>query len=113
MTRVSIADVLGTVTVDLWGYEFEVQKVTRSAKERLQPLNEKIDEAEDDDQWIAAVGAVWDERLKPADGKRTKPSKLLHDKWHGNDVSVPQVVATLTDIGGAELGIARPYAREE
>jgi hypothetical protein len=106
--RVSIADALATVTVELWGHEFEVQKVTRSAKTRLQPLSEKIDEAEDDDAWIDAVGALWDERLKPSDTKRTKPSKLLHDKWHADDVSVMQVVATLQDIGGAELGIDRP-----
>lgn len=108
MSRVSITDVLATVTVDLWGHEFEVQKVTRSAKEKLGPLNEKIDQADDDDEWIDAVGALWDERLKPSDGKRTKPSKLLHDKWHGDEVSVTQVVAALTDMGGAELGIERP-----
>lgn len=104
MTKISIADYFQTVTVDLWDHEFERQIVTRSVRPQLAVIGEELNKAvndEDGDAVVEAIGKVLDLRLKPSDGKRTAASKLVNDKWLGDQVEVPQLLELLEEIGDA------------
>lgn len=104
MTKLSISDAFATVTVDLWGHEFDRMPITRSVREKLGPASSAVIEARDEenaDALVDAIGAVLDLRLKASDGKRTAASKLIHDRWHADDLDLEQLLNFTEEIGEA------------
>lgn len=102
--KVSIAEVLQTIEIDLWGHEYETVWVTKSTIDKAQALwTDAIAEGReggDRDLMIDKLGQLLDLRLKTDDAKAPKPSKLLRDKWDADEVAVDHVIGLLNTIGG-------------
>jgi hypothetical protein len=90
--RVSIADAFEPVTVDLWGHEFHTVRPTRSVVQRADKLEEQMEQVTDTDALAGVLGDALDVMLKPCDGRRTSPSKLIGEKWQADQVTLPDVL---------------------
>lgn len=96
--RVSIADAFEPVTVDLWGHEFHTVQATRSVVQQADKLEQQMEEVTDTDALVGLLGDALDIVLKPSDGRRTSPSKLIGEKWQADHVTVDQIVGVLEGI---------------
>lgn len=89
------------VVVDLWGHEFNTVPVTRSVAKRLGEHERKLSEEEDPDLVVELIAAMLDEHLKPSNGKRTKPSSIIKEKWEADELSLPQLTQLSADLADA------------
>lgn len=96
MTRVSIAEAVEPVEVDLWaddgGALFTVKPATRSVLKKADEVMEKLDAIKDDEQAVGMLAEMLDLRLVPANGKRTKASTIVTRKWEADELTLPQLI---------------------
>jgi hypothetical protein len=101
MTTLKIEQAFEPVEVDLWGHEFHTLPLTRSRNLEYQATQQRLAAAENDDDVVEAIAAAFDVRLKISDGKRTQPSKLILDKWNGDELTLDQLFGFLHTLGDA------------
>jgi hypothetical protein len=107
--RITMADALEPVEVDLFGFDYEMKPATRSLVAECRPYEQKLEDADegDADALIAAVGALLDIRLKSANGnQRKKPSAIVKEKWEADQLTTSALMGFLADLSGAQF--ARP-----
>lgn len=102
MARVSIAESVEPVEVDLWGSIFTVKPATRSVSRKAGELMEKLDEVEDDDQAVQMLAEMLDLRLVPTEGKRTKASTIVSRKWEADELTLAQLMSFGERLSDAE-----------
>lgn len=76
--------------VEIGEHRFRTLPLTRSVTRKMRPLAEKMVEAQmagDDDAVIAAMAAMFDVRLTPADGARKKASSLINELWKADKLT--------------------------
>ena len=98
---VSIVETYEPVEVDLWGTPFKTQPLTRSLDQKIDGFQDKIDQAEDADQIVAAVAELLDIRLVPLEGTK-KASTVIKDKWKKDALTTAQLLRFLGNLEEAD-----------
>lgn len=108
--RVSLTDSRPQeLEVELWdGHAYAIKRVTkaysRQADAAVEVLEEAIAAAETSDEVVKALCEMFDLRLTPVGGKRTKASTLILRRWDADEISVDEIEA----MAGRLLGLLRP-----
>lgn len=109
MTRIAITDVYVPPEIDLWGDVFVLRPMTKAIEAKAAVLAETVEEklanAKDGAEAVAVVGELLDLQLKRLEvngnGKQSKPSTILKQKWASSELSVPQLRNFFVAIGEA------------
>lgn len=103
MTRLSIDQGYEPVEVDLWNNDFHTRPSTRSTAKLATTITEKLSEpGVDEDATVKLICELLDMRLVPAAGKRTKASTLIIRKWENDELSLPQLIDFVGNLGDAD-----------
>lgn len=100
----SLGEAVASAEVDLFGSIFTVRPMTASIESSFEIAeNDYLTAIGDPDgasgkDVIAAVGAVLDIMLKPAEGGKRKPSKILTEKWVADAVALEDVLGLVGAI---------------
>lgn len=100
-SRYSFGESTDTVTVDLFGRDFELRPITKSVSAALEQLDQanaerfkdrdlEADPLTDEEQ-IAFWGGILDAILKPAGSQRKPASAVLTDAWDRDLVEITAV----------------------
>lgn len=79
------------LVADFLGREFEVQRVTKPLAKAIEEAEAVFHAAVSPDEVVAAVGGLLDLYLKPVGAQKTKPSKLLADRWEAGETDLGEV----------------------
>lgn len=93
--RISAAEVLDTVKVDLWDNEYELREITRSVGKRLRDAQvkaQKLSEDSDGDSVAKALIEAVDILLKGADGT-PDASAVLTPLWKDDKLGLDWLTA--------------------
>ena len=104
--KLTISQSFEAVDVDLFGHDFQTVHVTRSAQIALKDVDADVSkavDAEDFDALVVSFGRALDLRLKVSDGKRTKPSTLIRERWENDQLGIQDLVAFVEQLGAATL----------
>lgn len=108
MARVTIAEASSEQVCELWGEEFEIRLTTRAQQEKieeaLKAYRDKLREAKDGDDVVAAHCILIDARLKPIAPKRRQASAVILEKWKADQLSVGQLEQLTADLAEAADG---------
>jgi hypothetical protein len=91
----SLGEAVATGEVDIFGSVFEVRPITSSVEAALNPLERKYNallekaDSTTGTSVVEAIGELLDVLLKPAEGGKSKPSKLLLEKWQADELAIP------------------------
>lgn len=108
MARISLAESVSPIEVDLFGRLYNTVPVTRSVqraaveleKSRGEVLNE---EDADADKVVEYLSLVLDLRLKPAAGGRKPASQVIQEAWQEDKLEVSAIVDLVTELSGAAV----------
>ena len=104
MAKLTLAQSFEAIEVDLFGHDFETRNVTRTTQlqlAELEQLAEQATESQDVDKMVEALAKVLDLRLKAADGKRTKPSTIIQQRWQADELNILELVKFVEELGAA------------
>jgi len=102
---IAVPDQVDGIVVDLWGHKYTPKPATKALAQETEDEVLAIQVAVDNDEYVAAVGAFFDKKLKKAAAKTPNPSTVLKGKWDASEVTLPQIQTLTQHIAEAERPI--------
>lgn len=85
---------LATADVDLWGKHFVTVPAVRSVYKRIQELEVKFNDLDDDqpDEQVEVMAEILDARLKPAGQGKQAAGEIIKEKWNSDQLTIGQLL---------------------